>query len=50
VTIPTADLDRFAAGMVWRSYADDSGMSLSRLSTDAYDAALDTFEQSLRRR
>lgn len=48
VTIPVADLSRFAAGMMWRSYADDYGMSLSRLSTDAYDTALDAFEQSMR--
>jgi len=50
VTVPVADLWLFAAGMMWRSYADDYGMSLSRLSTDAYDMALDAFEQSIPRR
>lgn len=49
VTIPTDDLWRFAAGMIWRSYADrpDTYPQLTRLSTAAYEQAVTALRGAL---
>ncbi|PZS30886.1 MAG: hypothetical protein DLM58_12975 [Pseudonocardiales bacterium] len=50
VHIPTSELWRFAAGMIWRSY--DTGRPapfLTRISTQAYDTALEAFESAVHR-
>lgn len=49
IHIPTPELWRFAAGMIWRSY--DTGRTapfLTRISTLAYDTAIDAFESAAR--
>lgn len=48
IHIPTPELWRFAAGMIWRSY--DTGRTapfLTRISTRAYDTALEAFESAV---
>lgn len=48
IHIPTPELWRFAAGMIWRSY--DTGRTapfLTRISTLAYDTALEAFESAV---
>ena len=46
VEIHGADLWVFIVGMIWRSYRDGA-VPLTRLNTDTYLAALDTFEAAI---
>lgn len=48
VHIPTGELWRFAAGMIWRSYEQRRDAPfLTRASTTAYQSALDAFESTV---
>lgn len=50
IHIPTSELWRFAAGMIWRSYEEGRRSPfLTRISTQAYNTAFDAFESAAHR-